>query len=331
MPVTTRPQVLRLVEAGMSYEQIGDRLGIDPGLAFMIATGAPADGSDTLTVYDAERPGFRSSSVQHLANPPSENPTTSSTVLDWIKQRASNDAQMLEAAARRTADPGSSEDPEHETDVTTVLTRDHDYVTALLEQVSAIPGHTKGGTRTHIERRESIIDMVTVALSKHESIEQAHLWPTVREALPDGDQWVEQGLAQEQEATQTLTALGDVDAASEDFDELVERLVLQSRKHVAFEDRLFLALGDAMTLEQRRALGRRLTRAKAMAPTRPHPSAPVEPGPVAQIAAAPVAVADRARDATRRRPAARKGKAKGEAAEKRAEADAARENEDGAP
>ena len=42
----TRRDVLTLVETGMAYEDVGRRLGIHPGLAYMIATGLPADGSD---------------------------------------------------------------------------------------------------------------------------------------------------------------------------------------------------------------------------------------------------------------------------------------------
>ncbi|HEU5033124.1 MAG TPA: hemerythrin domain-containing protein [Mycobacteriales bacterium] len=322
--MVTQEQVRRLVEGGASYDAAAARLGIDPGLAYLIATGLPADGGDTLTSADRDRPGFRAGSTQHLANPRTpENPTRNESVLSWIKQRAHTDAPLLAAAAERDAEPGEVQDPEDDEDVTTVLTRDHDRVTALLEQLSAIPGHKQGGSAAQIERRESIVDMITVELSKHESVEQEHLWPAVREALPDGPERAEQAMRQEQEGKDTLTALGKADPDSDEFDELVELLVLLARKHVAFEDQVFLALDQAMDDEQRQRLGAKLRRSKVMAPTRPHPHAPKQPGSAVLAAGAPAALVDKARDAVGRRPAKRKGKASGEAAGKQREAEAA--------
>ena len=43
----TRAQVLALLDEGQSFEAAGQALGIAPGQAYMIATGLPADGSDT--------------------------------------------------------------------------------------------------------------------------------------------------------------------------------------------------------------------------------------------------------------------------------------------
>jgi hypothetical protein len=216
------------------------------------------------------------------------------------------------------------QDPEGDDDVTTVLTRDHDRVTALLEQLSAIPGHKQGGSEAQIQRRESIVDMVTVELSKHEAVEQEHLWPAVRDVLPDGEARAEQAMHQEQEGKDTLAALGKADPDSDGFDELVELLVLLCRKHVAFEDQVFLALNDAMDDDQRQSLGAKLRRSKVMAPTRPHRHAPKSPGPAVMAAGAPAAVADKVRDVVGSRPAKRKGKASEEAEGKLREAAAAR-------
>ena len=265
--MATRQQVRELVDAGLSYEDVADALGIDPGLAFMIGTGLPADASDNLNRYNTWRPGYPAGSTQHLANPAeSTSPTQNQTVIDWIKRRARNDAQMLEAAAHRSADPGEIKDPDNVSDVHTVLTRDHDQVTALLAQLSAIPGHKQGGSKAHVRRRESIVDMVADRLAEHESAEQQCLWPAVREALPDGERWAEEGRQQEREVTETLNALRNADADSDEFDELVEKLVMQCRQHVAFEDRLFLQLAAAMSTNGRRTLGRKVERAKKLAP-----------------------------------------------------------------
>ncbi len=40
-----------------------------------------------------------------------------------------------------------------------------------MEQLEAIPGVTMGGSPVHQSRREPIVDMMTVALSQHETAE----------------------------------------------------------------------------------------------------------------------------------------------------------------
>jgi hypothetical protein len=98
----TREQVLGYVDGGCSYAEAGDRLGISPGLAYLIATGVPADGSDTLTDQQLADPHVMPGSSQHLSNPqPAANPTRDERVLEWVKQRAQCDSQMQAAAAAR--------------------------------------------------------------------------------------------------------------------------------------------------------------------------------------------------------------------------------------
>lgn len=277
--MVTREQVLRLVEGGHDYDEAGRDLGISPGLAYMIATGLPADGGDTLTPDEQHRPGFLGGSTQHLANHAKpENPQRSESVLAWIKSRASSDPQMQTAAAARDAEPGPPAAEDEDQDIVTVITRDHNRVTALVQQLSAIPGHKKGGSPAQIKRRESIVDMITVSLSKHESAEEELFWPNVRKHLPDGEQLVERGAQQEQEATETLTALARSDADSDEFDDLVEQLVLELRKHTSFEEQVLLAFRDAVPDGERTKLGKKFRSAESHAPTRPHPRAPRKSG-----------------------------------------------------
>jgi hypothetical protein len=104
--MVTREQVLELVEGGRDYQEAGRQLGISPGLAYMIATGLPADGGDSLAPTETRRPGFLPGSTQHLANRAEPvNPTGSAKVLAWVRQRAREDSQMAEAAARADAKP----------------------------------------------------------------------------------------------------------------------------------------------------------------------------------------------------------------------------------
>lgn len=47
MRMATRAQVQRLLEEGYDYRTAAARLGIAPGEAYLLATGRPADGSDS--------------------------------------------------------------------------------------------------------------------------------------------------------------------------------------------------------------------------------------------------------------------------------------------
>lgn len=229
-------------------------------------------------------------------------------VLEWIKRRTAADAPMVAASEARDAEPGSVEDPEGTTEVTAVLTRDHNQVRALLQQLETVPGRTKGGSPAQMSQRKSIVDMITVDLSRHESVEEEHFWPAVRGALHDGDQRAEATLRQEQEGKETLAALGKLEGDSEGFDDLVEELTLRAGKHVAFEEKVFLEIGATMAKEERDELGAKLAKAERRAPTRPHPHAPQSPRAL-KVAGAGAAGMDKVRDALGSRPAERKGKA----------------------
>jgi hypothetical protein len=306
--VPTREQVRRLLDDGLDYQAAGRELGIPPGQVYLIATGVPADGSDTITEEEAKRPGFLPSS-QHLANPPHANPTSKDSVAAWLRARVGSDAQMRAALRQRTAEPPEI-DPETEReshDAVTVLGRQHNQVNYLLKQLQALPSHTTGGSAEQMSARKSVVDMITVRLSKHETIEEEHFWPLVRKALPDGDQYAAQAIEQEQAGTETLAQLGRLGPDSREFDELVEQLVAQLREHVAFEDMVFLKVREAVPREDLDRLGEKLLSAMRAAPTRPHRHAPKRPGAAVKAAAPGAAALDKARDAAGDRPAKRKG------------------------
>jgi hypothetical protein len=86
--MATRAQVIELIEAGHSYETAAKELGIPPGLAFMIATGLPADASDAPPQHEPEQKAALDGSSQRLVNPPPFNPTQKPEVLEWVKRRA---------------------------------------------------------------------------------------------------------------------------------------------------------------------------------------------------------------------------------------------------
>lgn len=256
MPTTE--QVRKLLGEGMDYAAVGRELGIPAGQAYMIATGVPADGSDSIPAAEAGQRPYLLPSSQHLSNPPQHNPTTRESVRTWMAARVAADGQMRAAKRARTAEPPEIDDPDDSADAITVLGRQHSQVRYLLKQLQALPSHTTGGSPEHISARKSIVDMVTVRLSEHETVEEEHFWPAVRKALPDGDELADHALEQEQEGKDTLTELDRMDPDSKDFDEQVEKFVLQVRKHVAFEEQVFLKMRDALSQDELGKLGKKL-------------------------------------------------------------------------
>jgi len=105
--MVTRQQVRVLIEAGHSYESAGRLLGVSPGLAYMVATGRPADGSDSLPPGPSGRPQPPGPS-QRLANPEqAENPNDgkdTDSVRAWVRHRALVDTTMQQAALAAAAE-----------------------------------------------------------------------------------------------------------------------------------------------------------------------------------------------------------------------------------
>jgi hypothetical protein len=97
----SKEQVKRLIAEGLDYPEVGRRLDVPAGQAYLIGTGTPADGGHS-TDEPQDREGTLSS-AQHLANPPHENPTAKQVVHDWIAGRVAADAQMRSAGAARKA------------------------------------------------------------------------------------------------------------------------------------------------------------------------------------------------------------------------------------
>jgi hypothetical protein len=231
----------------------------------MIATGVPADGSDSIPDEEMARRDDLLPASQHLVNPPHHNPTTKEQVKAWIKARVAADEPMRAAKRQRTAEPPPIQDPDDSHDAITVLGRQHSQVRWLLKELQALPSHTTGGEPEHRSERKSIVDMITVRLTEHEAIEEQHFWPAVRKQLPDGDRYADTAQKQEQEGRDSLTELGRLDPGSQVFDEHVEQLVSQVRKHVAFEELVFLKLREAMSQKALDRLGRKLLSAHQQA------------------------------------------------------------------
>ena len=87
----SREQVLTLLDEGHSYETAGRLLHIAPGQAYLIATGLPADGSDTPRPREQQGRPVLPGSTQHLVNPPPFNPTGNPKIVRWVQDRAARE------------------------------------------------------------------------------------------------------------------------------------------------------------------------------------------------------------------------------------------------
>ncbi len=182
--------------------------------------------------------------------------------------------------------------PEERADVITVLTWDHREVEALfarLETTVPPPGE--------MQQRRDLADQLIMELVRHAVAEEQHLYPAVRQHLPDGDQLADKELADHAEIERTMHELDGVDPKDSRFDELVETQRTRVGEHLAdVEGRLFPQLATAVDPETLLQLGDKVESAKRAAPTRPHPAAPDRP-PLNKILGPGTALVDRIRDA----------------------------------
>lgn len=310
----TRAQVLRAIGADLDYVAAARLLGVPAGQAYLIATGLPADGGDELPPGERGRPGVLPAGTQALvySDAAAATPTGKPRVRRWIEERVAADGPLRQAAERHPVPPGLPEDSDDtaDTDVAVVLTRDHDRMSAMLRELKAIPGVTQGGSESQRSRRKAIVDAITVALSKHESAEEEHLWPAVRSALRHGDGIVETALHQEQKGRQLLHRLGELSPSTDEFDELAEELETAASQHVAFEDRVLLALESTLRGDERAELGRRIRQGEKPAPATPRRRSPKSRAPASKAARPAAAGTDKAPSAVGDRPAKRRSRAR---------------------
>ncbi len=175
-------------------------------------------------------------------------------------------------------------------DIVEVLGTDHETVRGLFARLD----------QTSVEQLGDLFNEISAELARHETAEEMVVYPTLRDAAPQGDQVAESRLSEEQEAEQLMAAMEDMDPTSEEFLARFRQLRDEVELHASNEEReVFSRLREHCDVEQRRDLGDKFTTAKSMGPTHPHPRAPDTPpglvvlGPVA-------ALFDRARDAARK-------------------------------
>ncbi|WP_249010171.1 hypothetical protein [Conexibacter sp. DBS9H8] len=85
-----------LLEEGLSYPSVADRLGISPGLAFLLATGRPVDDGTSGTTEGLCRSPTPSASPrelspQELIGAGASVPERHSEILEWVAARAARE------------------------------------------------------------------------------------------------------------------------------------------------------------------------------------------------------------------------------------------------
>jgi len=151
-------------------------------------------------------------------------------------------------------------------DVVDILTADHRDMLALLGQIEST---------TDPAQRRDLADTVIAEVMRHAVAEEMHVYPAVKEHVPNGAQEVEHDKEEHDEIVQLMKQLEDVDAGEPRFMDLVRQLEAQLRHHANDEETdQFPQLRAHIPVEKLVDLGEKVERAKKLAPTRPHPSAP---------------------------------------------------------
>ena len=315
----TREQVQEVRHATGSYAAAAKVLAIPPGQAYLIATGIPADGSDGVRHDPIRQPGILRGSTQHLVygHMPAHNPTSDPRVHHWLKGLVAADPVMRAAAGTRDVAPSALKHPDQD-DIASAIARDHVQLDALFKVLQTIPDTRRGPSPVQRSQRETLLDVLIAALSRHEAAAQEHLWPAVRSHLADGDALAEHALVQDQQAKDLLVEIGRTDPGDASLDELVNKLETASYRHAAFEDRVLLKLTATLDLDESKALGASFRRAESNGPTRPLRHAPARPDRTVKEAGAAGAILEPVRDPVGEPLAERRGRPGEEPLEDRA-------------
>jgi hemerythrin superfamily protein len=185
--------------------------------------------------------------------------------------------------------PQAGDDRAEDTDVVALLMRQHGDIRNLFDEVEQSQGEA---------RREAFRRLVRL-LAVHETAEEEVVHPFVRRAVDGGRQVVEDRLAEEKAAKETLSSLDEMDTDDPRFLPLLRQLRTDVQEHARAEERYeFSHIRRSTDLTNLAAMAKAVKAAEAMAPTRPHPG--IESG-AANVALGPVAaLMDRTKDAVRK-------------------------------
>lgn len=172
-------------------------------------------------------------------------------------------------------------------DMVSVLVEDHEEVKQLFRDIE---------TANDAKTRRDKADQVTAELVRHSVAEEMYLYPTARNAIPNGDRLADDEIQEHAEAEELLKRWEKLDGDDPEFMSVFKEMSQAVLDHIQEEeDELFPELQTALDANQQKDLGEKIQKAKKLAPTRPHPSAPDGP-PLDKVLGAPMGIVDRIRD-----------------------------------
>jgi len=178
--------------------------------------------------------------------------------------------------------------PDGSTDMVSVLVKDHEEIKEYFREVESA---------TDAKSRRDAADKLTAEVARHSVAEEMYLYPAAREALPDGDELVDEEIEEHSEAEELLKRWEGMDGDDPEFMTVYQEIKEGLLHHIDEEEepKLFPKMQAALSADQLAELGEKIEKAKKLAPTRPHPSAPDEP-PMDKLVGVPTGVIDRVRD-----------------------------------
>jgi hypothetical protein len=175
-----------------------------------------------------------------------------------------------------------------------ILVDDHHQISALcdlLRETAASDTVTAG----------PLAGVLVAMLSRHLSVEEQYLYPTVRSALPGGTDLAGRELTADGVMLRALQRLHHTSPDDAAFAGIVDTLARQVHRHARCASReVFPRLRELCSDNELVRLGNRVEIAHEAAPTRPHPATPVTP-PANKVVDPAVGVIDKLRDALTRR------------------------------
>lgn len=149
------------------------------------------------------------------------------------------------------------------------------------------------------DARRTAFEQLVRLLAVHETAEEQLIHPLARKSVHGGGDVVDDRLAEEHDAKETLAALEQMGPDAEEFDELFARFRINVLQHAHNEETYeFRYLRTKVPDGQLRALAPMLKAAEAIAPTHPHPG--VESGTANNLGGPVLSLFDRTKDLVRK-------------------------------
>lgn len=151
-------------------------------------------------------------------------------------------------------------------DAVALLANDHRAVEAMFKNL--VPGPSSGtgsSSGTPDIQRGTVVQQIIEELSIHTEIEEEHLYPAIREHVPDGDDLADHAEEEHAQVREMLEQLEGMDPNSSEADELLQELRQNVEEHVQdaeAPDGLFAKLRSALDSDRLSELGSQLAEAK---------------------------------------------------------------------